>query len=206
MITLKNRKVRLLATKLYIFTIKDKSGGLPFSSIEIQIKRSQGQSIEQARDCYSRNFYRYANGKSCIKKLEIIESFEKIELYIGCKKVLDNPLWLILDNPLATLDDIHGLMQLLPADIKQRLFSYNKNTAVYERKKWSSTRHFSRIGRQNNLDALACLLMLIREMEITQDWHRYVEAKWQTQYIILRLVHFQPIIEIADDLDRKRVV
>jgi hypothetical protein len=52
----------------------------------------------------------------------------------------------------------------------------------------------------NNLDALACLLMILREMELLEQWLAYVEVKWQVHNLLLRLTTFEPLKNISDEL------
>ncbi|MEO9943779.1 hypothetical protein [Paraglaciecola sp.] len=194
------KTVRKLATQLYVAGLVERSGGLSLGLIEKTFKKSHKIPNKQYWESYSRTFYKYARGESCIKDQSLILHIDKYEAYRGVKEVLNHPLWLILENPDASLHDVHAYMHQLKPSFQQRLFKLDKNINTLTRKYWSHTDQLSRISMENNLDALACLIMLLREMELLNKWHAYVKVKWEVHFLFLRLSYFDPLLSIREVL------
>jgi len=171
------KRVRYIATRLFILFLKERSGGLSYRKMEMFFKKPDYQSEKEFQDSYSGAFAKCAKGQTRIQDQKLIHKIENNEKFQGAKYLLDHPLWLILENPECSLEALHQYMYLLPPNIQNRLFKPNKNTGIYKRCYWSKTEQFSRISMLNNLDALACFLMLIREMELLTKWHAYVKIK-----------------------------
>jgi hypothetical protein len=118
----------------------------------------------------------------------------------GTELILNHPLWLILKNPRASIEEIHNLMKLLDPKLQLRLFSKDKKTGIYNRIRSQNTIHILRISLDNNLDAFACLLMMMREAELMQRWHLYTKIKWATFYLFLRLTYVRPLSAIMEEI------
>lgn len=56
------------------------------------------------------------------------------------------------------------------------------------------------MGLQNDLNALACLLLLVRELELKCRPHAYIAAKWAAYKLLIRLSVFPPIHDVSEDL------
>jgi len=194
------KRVRYIATQLYMLFLKEKSGGLSYRKMEMIFKKAIYQSNEEFKENCSGAFSKYARGATCIKDQQLIDRIEKVEQYQGGKYILNHPLWLMLENPNATLEVVRDLMHKLPPNIQARLFKLNKSTNQYERNFWTTSAQFSRVSMNNNLDALACFLMLMREMELLKKWHAYTRAKWYAHDLFIRLSYFKPISEICANL------
>ena len=50
-------------------------------------------------------------------------------------------------------------------------------------------------------DALAALLLLMREAELNEQWYLYIETKWETNKLLARLATFEPFGYIAKGLN-----
>lgn len=185
------REVRLVASQLYIHQVKQRSQATSFTALEKRLKRSNLSSI-------SGSILRYARKERPVKDARLVRDIENS--YPGTKRVLYHPLWFILDEPFAGLDTIHDQMRMLNLDIQGQLFQKNHETNFYERKKWPYWQSFYKIDMVNDLDALACFLMLINEMESMEKWFGFTKTKWFALGVFLRLSHFYPFSVIADDL------
>ena len=192
--------IKKLATKLYIFTIKEKSEGLSFGKIEKYFKQKDHYTDEKYRELSSGTFYKYARGELCIRDQTLIEKIEADATYTGSKQVLVHPLWLIINNPSASKEELLEYMHKLNPEIRNKLFKFNTKTCVFERKVLKEAKFIHRLSLMNNLDALACLLMVLREMELLKQWNAYVEVKWQVYYLLVRLTAFEPMVNISDEL------
>lgn len=193
-------RVRYIATQFYVLTLQKKSNGLSLSKIETTFKKTASQTKDEYRDKSSGVFHKYAKGGCRIKDKNLIEEIDKYKIYAGCNILLVHPVWLILENPEATLEQTRGYMRQLDPDTQSRLFKKNKKNGVLERKVWKTYEPFSWVGKNNNLDALACFLMLIREMELLKQWHSYANAKWYAHELFIRLSHFEPVSALADNI------
>jgi len=194
------KRVRYVATQLFMLFLTEKSGGLSLRKMEMTFKKPTYQSNEEFKDNCSGAFSKYARGAICIKDQKLIDRIEEDEQYQGCKYILNHPLWLILENPNATIETVREYMRKLPPNIQTRLFKLNKSSNQYERCFWRKSGQLSRISMLNDLDALACFLMLMREMELLEKWHSYVQVKWYAHDLFIRLSYFKPISEIRLNL------
>ena len=194
------KRVRYVATQLYMLCLQEKSGGLSFGSIEMHFKRAPSQSKQAYWGSHTGTFYKYAKGSVRIKDHSLIERIEEDEQYQGCKYILSHPLWQILENPHASIASLWEIMRTLNPTMQTRLFKFNKASNVYKRKYWTNSTHFSRLSMYNNLDALACLIILIREMELLKKWHTYVQVKWYVHDLFIRLTYFKPLSSIHLEL------
>lgn len=181
------RKVRSLSTQIYIQEIKDRYNGKSFGKIQKELFSNSNDSNAKFWSEYSRRFYKNSKGVP-IRDEKIIKIFENEQP--GTERLFNNPLWLVLENPFADLKTIDELMHLLVPELQIRLFKRNKQTGHDERKFWTVTPPFNRISMENNFDALACLLLLLREAELLERWHYYITIKWFAYELCLRLNYF----------------
>ncbi len=192
------KEVRPIATQNYVLTVQERKGGITLGKIHRHFCQQDYKSNSEYNSQNSGIIYKYAKGKACIKDTKLINRIE--EELPGTKRLLNHPLWLILETPLADLDRIYEYMHQLIPPIQAQLFKQDSETKIYHRKNWQGTEPLLRISMQNNFDALACLLMLMREMELLKRWHSYIEAKWCVHNLLLRLAYFEPIFKINDNL------
>lgn len=191
-----NKLVRSTASQLYMQNLKFLYEGISFG--KIQKKLMQGDmSNADFWSSYSRSFYKNARG-AVIKNERVVELIEKQRP--GAKHLLQNILWQVLENYLADLDTIYELMRQLPPEFQLRIFKREISSGLHIRKDWRDTRPLRRISFENSLDALACLLLVVREMELLQKWHWYIVAKWEAFDLFRRLVYFEPFSHIGDNL------
>ncbi len=178
--------------------VKNRSGENSFGKLEKRLYKKPHQSNKYYYRSKSGIFYKYAEGKMPIESPRLVNSIENE--FPGTKLILNHPLWFILENPSSDLETVRNQMRFLNTDIQAQLFTKNNQENPYLRKEWSNTRPFHYIAMQNNMDALACFLMIIREMEISKKWHTYTVAKWFAHQLYLRLAYFTPIKEVTDEL------
>ncbi len=193
------RRVRLIATQIYIHEVKERSGERSFGKLHKRFSKNAHESNGKFWCRNSRIFYKYANGEKAIRNnVALINKIEKE--FPGTKLILNHPLWFILENPLSDLETIHSLMHSLNPGIQAQLFKKNSQTNLYERKAWPYKQDFYYIDMHSDLDALACFLMIIRETEILEHWISYTQSKWFALGVFLRLSYFKPLNTVADDL------
>ena len=193
-----DQQIRKIATQVYIHVVLDRSGEKNFKHLQEHFAKSPNQETEASETEYSGGFYKNARGDHAIKRNELINRIDKE--YPGTERVFRHPLWFILEHPLADKETIYKKYGTLNSNIKDQLFKNDKKSLSDRRKKWSSTRPFYAISMQNNLDALACLLMLVKEMNIKERWHSYALAKRLALSLFFRLSYVSPLNIVADNL------
>lgn len=115
----------------------------------------------------------------------------------GTKRLLTHPLWEILGNPNATNQQLSEYIEALELSVKQKLFVYDKKDGVYKRRDLKKVREIYYISMKNNLDALACLLILVREFEIKEQVDPYIICKWEAYYLLARIGLFPPLKDLV---------
>jgi len=143
----------------------------------------------------SGRLYKNSNGKTKVRDVKFINKIE--DLLPGTKKILSHPVWNILSNPEASLFELYSYMRAFPIDMQTKLFKVEKETNNYQRIKIKSIT-VDYLSKRNNLDALACLLMMIREAEITKQIDAYISCKWRVHHLFCRLATFQPLKSMAN--------
>jgi len=195
-----------LAVIMWIRQIQDQLGGVGLGGIEKWVLKMIGKYKEDFWQSYTKRFYQYIKGN----RLPSNHYRQLIgKLLPGSLSILYHPLWWIIDHPLATQAKIDKQMPKLEPNVYRRLFRHSKRSLIVKRRKIRGVQYVSNLARENNLDALAALLMLIREAELNKDFITYVDAKWETQDLISRLSTFNPFKEIAvpiNDLIDKRFI
>ena len=161
-------------------------------------KKHPSQSDAQVRNSNSKVFYKYACGERSINNDFLIGEIEKE--FPGVTKILDHPLWLILKNPSCSRKAITKNMQSLLPSIRSIVCIKEKKEGIYPRRESINTQSLYNISKNNDLDALACLLMIIREMEILKEWAIYTDAKWFAHDLLLRLTYFHPYKIVAEKI------
>jgi hypothetical protein len=189
---LKKIATQILVSELRLITGKSRG------KLEKHFKKTSEQSDAQFRNLHLRSFCKYADGTRSIGDDDLVEEIER--QYPGTTKILDHPLWFILNNPSSNLKAIHKNMQSLNPDVRSIVCVDRKKAGFYPRRKYTDVRFLYRIGMKNDLDALACLLMITREMEILERWDRYIHAKWVIHWLFFRLTDFEPFKIVADKL------
>lgn len=189
----------ILATTLWVKAIQSRLGGRSLGGIEKWVLEKTGNSKEDFWQDYSKRFYQYLKG---VKSPSRSYRHQLERLLPGTSEIFDHPLWSIIENPLATSKDINDYMQNLEPNIYRRLFKHSKRSGIAERRQIRGIPYIGNIGKESSLDALAALLMLIREAEIKEDFITYTDAKWEVQDLLTRLAVFAPFSEISEDLNK----
>lgn len=189
-----------IASKLWAFTIQHRKGGDSFGKIERDFINNKSYPVEQHWERYPRKLYRYARGAtiSISRNKSMIDAVEN-ELP-GTRRILEHPLWPVINNPSAGLDELMSYIDRLDLDIVRRLVKTDKITGEKIRKNIKSTDQLYRISLHGNLDALTALLIIIREAEIENRLEIYIRSKWVATQLYLRLLTFYPLRKVAAEL------
>lgn len=189
-----------MASKLYALTIQHRMGGMSFGKIEWEVAGRDVPRNTKYWSSYPRKLYRYANGAPMNLKRNR-EMIDVIEARLpGTRRILEHPLWLILENPEASLEELEHYLSLLDLALLSKVLRTDKSAGNRVWKIWKKTSQFYRIAMHNNLDALAALLIITRECEIRRRAHPYIEAKWAVSFLMSRLSVFRPFMWVADEI------
>jgi hypothetical protein len=170
---------------LWAFTLRELEGGMSFGKIE---KKAKGNP-KNFWDTYTGRLEKNSLGVP-VKDKNFIK--EMNDLQPGTARILSHPLWDILFNPQATSDEIYQYMDRLEPRIKNKLFSYNTTSGLIQRKELRLRSHVYYIAKLNNIDALACLLMLARESEIKGAFQAWRLCLREAKDLWIRLSIFEP--------------
>lgn len=181
------RQIDQIKTELYLLSLQMYFGGISLGKLQKILKGSANSGC----------FYKNMRG-TVLKDLKLIQHAET--LAPGSQRVFNHPLWLILSNPNASLNEIYDYMQLLHPDIERRLFKVDSKTALKTRKKVRSLTTIYRIIMRGDLDALAFSLMLVKEMEHLGRYHPFIEAKWSIHCAITLLHRDKVFSRFADEV------
>ena len=193
-------ETRYLATVIWVRNIQKRLGGIRLGAIEKWVLE-YAEELSWPDDFwqdYSRRFKQY------LKQLktpsdEYIDLINK--LLPKTKLIFQHPLWKILDAPNATQQEIDCWLTELEPNAYRRIFRSSKRSGKRDRRTIRGSEYISNISKENNLDALAALLLLMREAEINEDFVTCVDSKWEAQDLLCRLATFSPVREIAADLN-----
>lgn len=146
---------------------------------------------------YPRRCYRFRAGteKPGKKFIDRVES--KVP---GTKRVIQHPLWWVLDNPEPDLESVHQQMRELEPNVYRRLFQKSRKYGSSPRRTLRTPFQIGNIGRISNLDALAGLLLLLRETELSNQDDYHLECQEQILELLERLSSFSPYNAIAEPL------
>lgn len=179
---------------LWARTIRHRLGNISYGKIQkILVKRDDQTNAEWWEKCSGR-LSKNSSGKTKVRDAKFINDIEN--LLPGTKRILNHPLWKIFLNPNATLDELYGYMKDFPIDLQKQLFKIDKQTNVFQRVKIKAIA-VDYISKRNDLDALACLLIMIRESEITRQIDAYIGCKWRAHQLFCRLATFQPFKSLS---------
>lgn len=181
-----------LAAKLCIHEVLLKENG-NMSEVAKKLSNKNLGSQESIR----KRLHRYKNGDP-IKKTEFIDALDSV--YEGSKYILTHPLWLILANPRASLNEIYQYMQMLHPDIQRYLFNFDAITAKAVRKQPKRHDDMSRVVLRGDLDALAYTLMLVREMDIQDRVHPYYFAMRLAEYAFFLCAMNNKLHPVREDI------
>lgn len=165
-----NREIQQIATKVCMESILKKEGR-NISRIADKLSQQKLGSKESIR----RRLYRYIKNDYVITKANFIDALNAE--YKGTKRLLEHPLWIILSNPEASLEEVYQCMRLLHPNIQRHLFNFDEITGEPLRKKLRKPHDIYKITARGDLDALAHALLTIREMELLNRLDAYNTAK-----------------------------
>ncbi|EAR11069.1 hypothetical protein [Reinekea blandensis] len=159
--------------RVYFFFIFNHFGGSSYGRIEKQLTGHHYESSEDFWEHYPRCLYRLNKGQPLTNETFLGELHKKIP---ETKFLSNHILWHVLTNPLMNETEVIDCMKSLPLKYSNKLFS-----ATGEKWKRKELRYISQINHFAELgdyDALACILLLIREAELNKKAHAYVRLKW----------------------------
>lgn len=181
---------------LWVDMIQWRLGGISMGRIEKWLSE-ENRSDGEFWDKCSKRFHQYRQGK----KTPGDDYRDHVESkLIGSKQIFDHPLWWILDNPQAEKDDIHDHMRMLCPPVYNRLFRCAKKHGPSARRTLRNFNQIRNIGAENNLDALAGLLMLLQEIELNQQYDYYGHCHYEIRDLLSRLAIMSPYHRIAERL------
>lgn len=183
------------ASIYWSYELKKREGGLSFRKIQLKLFPDYSpKKLEDTHDAaYSRRLYKNSKGTR-VRDSEIIIRAEN--LCPGTQRIIFHVLWDILERPITTIDEVYEYMQKLDIDCVQRLFNIDVNTNAFSRKKLRKETIF-RIMMKNNMDALACILLLIRETELTSNLSANIWCRWRAHELVARLMLFSPFVQLG---------
>lgn len=189
------RNITPFASIYWSYELKDREGGLSFRKIQLKLFPDyKPRRPEDTHDAtYSRRLYKNSKGVP-VRDSEIIIRAEN--LCPGTQRIILHVLWEIIERPITSLDEIYAYMQKLDIDCIQRLFDIEISTNVVSRKKLRKEAIY-RIMMKNNIDALACTLLLIRETELTSNFSANIWCRWRAHELIPRLMQLNPFAKLG---------
>lgn len=197
------RQVRQLATKLWVYTLRHRLGVQNFLAIEAIlagiVDREDPKITLEIPPRLSGRFYGYKSGRIPRQKyIDHVDSFPCLE---NTASIFQLSLWQVLSNPLVTQRVITRLLLELENPVFSRLFDNKPGCKIPLRRALRKQSQVLGLGHISSLDALAALLLLLRETELNKQWHLYIDIKWEIQNLICRLSTFKPFYYVADELN-----
>ncbi|WKD51045.1 hypothetical protein [Microbulbifer spongiae] len=186
-----------IAINLWLDIIQYHRQGDSLGEIERWLTDKRSKSNRDYWEQYPRRCYRFRAGteKPGKKFIDRVES--KVP---GTKRVIQHPLWWVLDNPEPNLESVHQQMRELEPNVYRRLFQKSPKHGPSPRRTLRTPFQIGNIGRISNLDALAGLLLLLRETELSNQQGYNLECQEQILELLERLSSFSPYNAIAEPL------
>lgn len=179
--TAKKKIVQSIACRLWFCQLAHELGTMDPLELEASIFDKGDFCDPDIRESLSRNFYHYRNG----------EQFPNKKTREACaikapqaEMLLQSPLWDILQNPDAKSSSIEKMFSKVSGDIKQHVFSQRRTGKPSQRVRIKSIVQAQHVARYCSIDALAILLITIRESELMQDFETFIDCKWEVNYIL----------------------
>lgn len=186
--------LQYLPSMLWARTVRHRLGEISYGKIQKILEKDAGRANSEYWEKCSGRLYKNSNGKTRVEDDTFIDQVES--LLPGTKRILYLPLWRILTNHTPTLDQLYSFMGDLPPDIQNKLFKVDKETRTIQRLKIKAIT-VDYLSKRSDLDALSCLLMMIREAEITTQIDAYIGCKWRAHQLFCRIATFQPLKSLA---------
>ena len=182
---------------LWVREIENTLGIYSYGKLEDFFRQKFKKQYSDLWKQYSRRFYHYVKGVKTPS-----ERFRKqVEKYArGTNAIFHHPLWKILQSPQAPQSDLNEWLKQLEPKVYNHLFKQSKKHGDSPRRAVRGYFYVGNIARKNSLDALAAILMLMREAELKQDFETYVTCKWEVTDLIVRLALYHPFYEVAEPI------
>lgn len=194
-----SKNVQVIATQYYLLMLMQHFGTRSPGKLQKIIFENihSDTALKWEWSSSSRRFYKNLRGTP-IKGSRLINAIEPI--VNGSKRIFQHPIWLILKNPEATLEEVHAYMKNLPATFQNKLFKTDKKSMASVRRVVNNKQDICRVSMIGNLDALACMLLIIREMELLHRVHPYIFAKWEAWNIANLLLLDEAFFQVSHNL------
>jgi len=102
--------LKKVATQILVSELRQVTG-MSLVKLEKHFKKTSDQSDDEFRALHLRAFCKYADGKRSIRDKALIQKIEA--QHPGITRILNHPLWFILNNPTCGKKAIHKNMQSL---------------------------------------------------------------------------------------------
>lgn len=186
-----------IATNLWLDIIQYHRQGDSLGQIERWLTNKNSANSRDYWEQYPRRCYRFRAGRETPGDKFIDRVERKVP---GTKRVIQHPLWWVLDNPESDLESVHQQMRQLEPNVYRRLFQRSRKHGPSPRRKLRTPFQVGNIGRVKNLDALAGLLLLLRETELNNQHDYNLECQEQILELLERLSSFSPYSAISEPL------
>lgn len=186
--------IKSIAARFYIHSLKSIAGTTKINRIG---KLFKGKRSDQFVISLVRSLYRYEKGDH-IRNAPLLDAVDAE--FPGSARIARHPLWLIMENPLSSLDEIYSYMQLLSPDLVNKLFQMKHTDSIPKRKELNFQGQLDSIIQRVDLDGLACLLMIIREMELLKRIDPYIGAKWAARHTLSLLAQHESFLHLGDSI------
>lgn len=195
--TVTKREIRVIATRYYLMTLLKHYDNCSIYQLEKNIFKEINPNKKFQSSNITGRFNKNLEGTP-LKDHALVKLLgKKIE---GSAQIFFHLIWEVLSNPEATIEEIYGYMETLSPNIKHHLFITDRNTGKPVRKLIRTKQDIYRISMHGGLDALACMLLIIREMELSNRVEPYIFAKWETWSIANRLLLDETFYSVSHDL------
>jgi len=181
-VTIANKKfVQSIASRYWFYELARELGTEDPLELEASIFDKGDFCDPDIRESLSGIFYSYRNGKHFPNK----KTREACAIKAPqAEMLLQSPLWDILQNPDAKSSSIEKMLSKVSGDIKQHVFSQRRTGKPSQRVQIKSIVQAQHVARYCSIDALAILLITIRESELMQDFETFIDCKWEVNYIL----------------------
>jgi len=192
-----HRYIRSIATINWLLYVQEQMNNISLGEVQRHFSMKSYDKENPFWPNCSGKLYKNMRGIPVCNN-QLIDNIEK-EIK-GSKRLLKHPLWKVLETPRMTLNSVHNLMKELSPNIVNRLFKEDALTGNIIRKQLTRKDQITRIAMMNNLDALACLLLFVRESELLNESASYIQAKWGVDFLLKRFLAIYPYSSIMDDI------
>lgn len=197
MTTAKKKFVQSIACRFWFYELACELGTKNPLELEAAIFDKGDFCDPDIRESLSGVFYCYRNGEHFPNK----KTREACAIKAPQAEILlQSPLWDILQNPDAKDSSIEKMFSMVGGDIQQHIFTQRRTGKPPQRVRIDSIIQAQNVARHCSIDALAILLITIRESELRQDFETFIDCKWEVNYILPIMALSKQFRLIATDI------